>query len=118
LVESLKCRLLVGKDKRRLAIPRELVAAVQLCPYKLVIAPREVAWAVQCLLVLASPVETVYHRLPILLTGDFVGAARLMQKLAQTLEVPYLFCADAVGWKTEKIRAKTRPPLRAGGTLT
>jgi hypothetical protein len=53
-----------------------------------------------------------------LLTGDFVGAARLTQRLAQTLQVPYVFCADAVGWKTEETRAKNRPPLRAGGWQT
>jgi hypothetical protein len=50
-----------------------------------------------------------------LLTGDVVGAARLMQRLAQMLQVPYLFGADSTGWKEEEARAKRRPPLRAGG---
>jgi hypothetical protein len=114
--------IFIGETKRRrLNIPRELVAAVQLCPWKFVVAgPRgkDISWAVQGLLVLASPDTTAYHRLPILLTADFVGAAKLMQQLAHTIQVPYLFCADATGWKAEEIRAKNRPPLHAGGTQT
>jgi hypothetical protein len=72
-------------------------------------------WAVQGLLVLASREEAVYRRLPILLTGDSVGAARLMQRLAYALHVPYLFCADAEGWRAETMRANGRPALRVGG---
>jgi hypothetical protein len=53
-----------------------------------------------------------------LLTSDFVEAARLMQRLAETLKVPYLFCADGEGWKAEEIRSKSRPPLGAGGILS
>jgi hypothetical protein len=56
------------------------------------------------------------RKLGVLLTNDFVGAARLMQRLAHTLHVPYLFFADATGWKAEAIRAKDRPPLRIGGS--
>lgn len=112
--------IFLGETKRqRLTLPRELVGAVQLCPWKFVVASsggRQITWAVQGLLVLASSEEAVYHRLPILLTSDFGGAARLMQRLALTLNVPYLFCADAEGWQAEEIRAKTRPPLRAGGS--
>ncbi len=66
-------------------------------------------------MVLASSDRAEYRRLPILLTGDFAGAARLMQRLARTLQVPYLFCGDAAGWKMEETRAKNRPPLRSGG---
>ena len=75
----------LGDTKRqRLTIPPGLVAAVQLCPWKfvtMVSRVRDTAWAVQGLLVLASSEEAVYHRLPILLTGDFAGAARLMRDL-------------------------------------
>ena len=48
---------------------------------------------------------TGYSRQPVLLTSDFVGAARLMQRLAMALDVPYLFCADAEVWKAENNRA-------------
>ena len=119
LTEGLKW-LFLGETKRhRLTIPREQVAAVQLCPWKFVVGqsgPRHITWAVQGLLVLGCSDEAVYYRLPILLTSDFVGAARLMQRLALSLNVPYLFSADAEGWKTERIRAQKRPPLRAGGS--
>jgi hypothetical protein len=53
-------------------------------------------------------------RLPITLTSDSAGAARLMQRLAATLEVPYLFAADAAGWQAEEARAAKRPSLRVG----
>ncbi len=109
----------VGETERqRLTIPRELVAAVQLCPWKYKIGKsggESTTWAVQGLLVLASPEGEAYHRLPLLLTSDFPGAARLMQQLAMTLGVPYLFGADATGWRAEAARAKKRPALRAGG---
>ena len=115
LAEGLKW-LFIGETKRqRLTIPCELVVAVQLCPWKFAVMT-ERSWAVQGLLVLASRDTGVYHRLPILLTSDFVGAAQLMQELAHTMHVPYLFCADAAGWKAEEIRAKERPPLRIGGS--
>ncbi len=118
-VEGLRWVFLDAIKRHRLRMPRELIVAVQLCPWKYVVrsqGDRQTTWAAQGLLVLASPEEAVYHRLPILLTGDFVGAARLMRRLARTLHVPYLFCADAEGWKLEEMRAKNRPPLRSGGT--
>jgi hypothetical protein len=117
LSEGLKWLFLGETKRRRLTIPRDLVLAVQICPWRFV-TNHDISWAVQGLLVLASPEEAVYHRLPILLTSDFVGAARLMQRLADALHVPYLFCADAEGWKAEKIRAKERPPLQIGGSQT
>ena len=108
--------------RRRLTIPCNLVEAVQLCPWKFAAASditwSDITWAVQGLLVLASPTEGKHERLPILLTSDFVGAARLMQGLARTLRVPFLFSADAEGWKAEETRAKKRPPLRVGGTVS
>ena len=114
LAEGLKLAFLGETKRQQLTIPREVVSAVQLCPWNFACGS-EVTWAVQGLLVLACSADGTYYRLPILLTSDFVGAARLMQRLAATLHVPYLFCADAEGWKAEEIRARA-PPLRIGGT--
>jgi len=118
LTEALKWVFLGNTKRHRLSIPRESVVAVQLCPWKYVVegpSGKLTTWAVQGLLVLASSKEAVSHRLPVLLTGDFVGAARLMRRLADALHVPYLFCADAEGWRVEEMPAKDRPPLRIGG---
>ncbi len=103
--------------KNRLQIRRDLATAVQLCPWKYS-AGESNTWAVQGLLVLRSLTDGAYHRVPLFLTGDCVGAARLMQRLADVLHVPYLFHADAAGWKAESIRASRRPPLRAGGSMS
>lgn len=119
--EGIKWFFQPGDDRRQLAIPRKLVAAVQLCPWKFVIGARReqsITWAVQGVLVLAPDETGTYHRLPLLLTSDFVRAARLMQRLADELQVPYLFCADADGWAEEEARAKLRAPLKAGGMQT
>lgn len=119
LAEGLKWVFLAETKRQRLMIPRELLRAVQLCPWKYYVrggGEGTATWAVQGLLVLGCPEEGVYQRLPIVLTSDFVGAARLVRRLADILQVPYLFCADAEGWKVEEIRAKKRPPLRCGGT--
>jgi len=106
----------VGDTKRqRLTIPREQTAAVQLCPWNFRVGNSSTA-AVQGLLVLTPTTEGRHLRVPLLLTSDFAGAARLLQRLAATLEVPFLFHADAAGWRAEDTRAKTRPPLRSGGT--
>jgi hypothetical protein len=100
-----------------LRIRRELLKAVQLCPWKFVVQRTEISYAVQGLLVLGCSDESEYCRLPILLTSDVGGAARLMQRLAATLEVPYLVNVDARAFQAESIRAKSRQPLRGGGTL-
>jgi hypothetical protein len=121
LAEAVGWMFLGGTKRHRSTIPRELAVAVQLCPWKFALAGprgRDITRAVQGLLVLASPQEATHHRVPLLLTCDFVGAARLMQRLANILNVPYLFCADAEGWKAEEIRAKKRPPLQVGGVVT
>jgi hypothetical protein len=121
LAEGLKWWFLADTKRQRLSIPLEKVVAVQLCPWEVaVLMPRRrsTMWAVQGLIVLSASESAVYHRLPVLLTGDFVGAARLMQRLAHILQVPYLFCADAAGWKAEEMRAKNRPPLGVGGWQT
>jgi len=117
LAEGLKWLFQRGSKRQRLAIPRELVTAVQLCPWKFAVTEgigQQITWAVQGLLVLACPGEETYCRLPLMLTSDFVGAARLMGRLASTINVPYLFCADAEGWKAEELRARERTPLRIG----
>ena len=107
-----------GRDPpQRIQIPRDLIAAVQLCPWKYSSGDTD-AWAVQGLLVLRSLTDGVYHQLPLFLTIECVGAARLMRRLADVLRVPYLFYADAAGWKEEAMRARSRPPLRAGGSMT
>jgi hypothetical protein len=113
LEEGLKSAIVGEAENHRLIIPRVLVVAVQLCPMKYRTA-NEIGLAVQGLLVLESSEGAVYRRLPILLTIDVVGAARLMQRLAEVLRVPYLFSADADGWKAEEIRAESRSPLRIG----
>ena len=103
----------------RLLIPVERVIAVQLCPWKHVVGGsggKEITDAVQGALVLAPQADGVDCRLPILLTMDYVGAARLMQKLANILNVPYLFGADAEGWKAEETRSRSRRALCAGGS--
>jgi hypothetical protein len=109
----------VGEEDlhRRLVVPRSLLRAVQLCPCKYVTASN-ISSAVQGLLVLEGSAAGQYLRLPLLLTGDFDGAARMMQQLAATLHVPYLFGADAKGWQAENARAAKRPPLKVGGSLT
>ena len=106
---------------RNLVVSRPSLRAVQLCPCKYASGASRastIAWAVQGLLVLqgSSPGESL--RLPLLLTSDCDGAARLMQQLAVILRVPYLFSADAQGWKVETNRAGQRPPLKVGGSLT
>lgn len=111
---------LAEPKRQRRMIPRERVVAVQLCPWKYAVGEggRETTWAVQGLLVLASSEEAAYERLPLLLTGDFLGAARLLERLADTLQVPYLFSADAAGWEAEDLRAQGRPPLQSGGMVS
>lgn len=101
--------------------PRESVRAVQLCPWSFSVGRRyrEIGtWAVQGLLVLQADEGSGYRRVPLLLTQDFAGAARLMRQLADVLRVPYLFCADAKGWKEEIKRSKSRAPLQSGGTMS
>jgi len=120
LWQAVKLMVVGATKKHHLTVPRDLVAAVQLCPWKVVTVVsrgRESAWAVQGLLVLKSAEDTSFHRLPIMLTCDAVGAARLMQQLAAVLQVPFLFCADAAGWKAELMQAKNRPPLRYSGVV-
>lgn len=112
-------RFFVGTTNRcRVAIPRDVVVAVQLCPWKFVVGDNgstTTTWAVQGLLVLSAPKDESYQRLPLLLTSDFVGAARTIGALADVLQVPYLFHGDADGWKAEAQRAKTRQPIKSGG---
>lgn len=105
-------------NRHRLTIPRRLIRAVQLCPWKFTLgnsAGKSTTWAVQGSLVLKSPAEDTCCRIPLLLTSDFAGAAGLMQRLAATLDVPYLFYADAAGWQAEETAARQRPPMRIGG---
>jgi hypothetical protein len=82
----------VGDEKMdHLTISRQKLLAVQLCPWKFVTEiqnERSTTWAVQGLLVLAGTEAVPYLRLPILLTADMPGAARLMQQLAAVLHVP------------------------------
>ena len=106
-------------EETKHVISRESVVAVQLCPWKYALGDSyqgtSYTWAVQGLLILSKPEEDQYRRVPLLLCGDFRGAARLMRRLADVLLVPYLFGADTEGWQAECSRAKTRPPLRSGG---
>ena len=98
----------------RLAIPREKLLAVQLCPWKESTRnkyERGTTWAVQGLLVVAGTEDAPYVRLPMLLSSDMARAACLMQELAEILRVPYLFGGDATGWRLEEQLARHRPPL-------
>lgn len=121
LVAGLKWAFQIDVERRRLAIPRELIRAVQLCPWKHAVGGgrfgTDATWAAQGLLVVSSATDAALFRLPVLLTADFVGAAHLMRTLAEALVVPYLFCADAQGCEAESRRAKSRPPLRMGGSV-
>lgn len=115
-------RAFVGESNwRHLTIPREQVVAVQLCPWRYALKSNNRTthtWAVQGVLVIEGSGDERYERLPMVLTSDHGAAARLMQRLAATLEVPYLFYADAEGWQAERRAAKTRPPIRSGGVLS
>lgn len=114
LAEGLRW-IFVGDTKRqRLSIPRRLVAAVQLCPWEFRMRD-STTWGVQGLLVLTPATDGRHPRLPIVLTSDCARAARILRQLADVLEVPFLFNADAAGWQAEKERAKSRPPLKCGG---
>ncbi|MDB5338785.1 MAG: hypothetical protein JWN70_4404 [Planctomycetaceae bacterium] len=109
-----------GEERQKRLIPRDEVVAVQLCPWRFVAGNSRdniITWAVQGLIVVAPAELGTYDRLPILLTSDFVGAAQLMQKLGAVLQVPYFYSADAAGWKVEKVRARSRPPLKGGGVI-
>ena len=122
VLESAEGLTLLDPDdtkKQRRTIPRATIVAVQLCPWKHVVAGpaggRIIGCAVQGLLVLAATENEAIARIPILLTSDLGGAAQILQRLANTLQVPYLFSGDRTGWKEELTRAKHRPPLRSGG---
>lgn len=114
-------RLLGDSPRSRTRIAAELVRAVQLCPWQLTIGQahhHSTYRVVQGLLVLQRVPEGPCCRVPILLTGDHEGAARLMQSLGDLLNVPYLFSATAEGWHAEEQRARTRPPLQSGGYVS
>lgn len=101
---------------QHLAIPTETIVAVQLCPwYDVRRGERDdIRHAVQGLLVLSTDAQHVYRRLPLLLTQNHAGAARLMQRTADVLQVPYLFHADAPGWKAEVQRQQTKKSKKRG----
>lgn len=111
-------QILVGSETReRWRIPAERVVAVQLCPWKHCVG-QSTTWAVQGALVFAYAEGAPCERVPILLTGDCAQAAPLLERLAETLHVPYLFGADREGWLEEEARAKSRPPLQSGGYVS
>lgn len=122
LAEGLKWVFVGPTERRQMKIPRESIRAVQLCPWMFCLGytrGRTTTTAIQGLLVLAAGSDQLnYLRIPILLTGDVVPAAKLMQSLASVLKVPYLFHADEDGWEKEKLLAKQRPPLEIGGIST
>jgi hypothetical protein len=121
LSAALKQTFLGETRRTTFAIPTARLQAVQLCPWKVIVrgsGDHSTTWAVQGLLVLSQEESPDVDRLPILLTSDFVGAARLMQKLADVLHVPYLYHADAAGWQAETMRSAKRPPLRSGGMVS
>lgn len=110
---------LVDSGQRKLLkIPRESLRAVQLCAWLHQVGPRysvSSTSTVQGNLVLEADGE--FARVPLLVSGDFVRAARLMHDLAAACEVPFLYHATKEDWQAEKARARTRPPLKAGGSM-
>lgn len=119
---KLALKWMLGESPRvRTRIATELVRGVQLCPWTFTFGQSHRSSTyrvVQGLLVLQRFPEGPCCRVPILLTGDYVGAARLMQSLGDLLNVPYLFSATAEGWHAEEQRAQTRPPLQSGGYVS
>ncbi|MBL8888873.1 MAG: hypothetical protein JNL67_02770 [Planctomycetaceae bacterium] len=72
----------------------ENLVAVPICPSEYVVgseAGKATSSGVQSLLVFRVRESGDYNRWPIKVTQDFRKPARLMQTLAQTLGVPYLF---------------------------
>jgi hypothetical protein len=125
-VDSLPERLLTHQpgtpdrkhNRSEVLIPRHLIAAVQVCAWKYAFSDGNestTTWAVQGLLVLRNAENDQFQRIPILVTQDFVGLAKLMQALGRALNVPFIYSADAAAWRAEAVRAKTRPPVRSGG---
>lgn len=90
-----------GKTKRQLlAIPRHRVVAVQVCPCKATLTGRShrtCTRGLQGLLVL-NTLRDGYARVPLLVSMDCLGTARLMQALAERLNVPFLFAGDSAAW--------------------
>ena len=109
-----------GIPREQVTISRSTVVAVQLCPWEYLSSGSdpERQRVVQGLLVLRPSGEVEYQRILLFVTIDFRTAARLLERLAETLEVPFLFHADREGWNEESRRAQARPPLRAGGVVS
>lgn len=101
-------------------IARCKLVAVQVAPWKIRAGSsthQTSTWAVQGLLVLKDHQEGDSERVPLLQSNDFVGTARLMKRLAELLNTPFLFDADPAGWKAEIKRSRTRPLLHGYESL-
>jgi hypothetical protein len=73
------------------------------------------AVALQGVLVIQTDPSGTYERIPLMLTSDVSRAARLLRKLSESLDVPFVFHGDRAGWEREMVRAKSRPKLKSGG---
>lgn len=115
--DPLKYGPLGNPARQQVQLLRSRLIAVQLCPWKFVVDKSRYTGsvkAVQGLLVLSGDKADQIERVPILLTSETHGAAKLLRRLADVLEVPFLFHAGAAGWQEEESRAKTRLPLSSG----
>jgi hypothetical protein len=119
LLEGLAWALVDTGERERLKIPAESLCAVQLCAWQHQVGPRHsvsTTSAVQGNLVLEAGGE--FARVPLLVTADFAAAARLMHDLAEVCIVPFLYHASKEDWQAEKERARTRPTLKTGGSMS
>lgn len=97
----------ISKARRELIeIAREQVVAVQLCPF--ICDPggdSQPLYGVQGLLVVRNLERGGYERYVLLYCADLIDSAIIMEQLADLLQVPYLFMADAEAWKKERLRS-------------
>lgn len=91
---------------KEITLAKESIKAIQLCPRFRAESEGPQRY-VQILLVFEDGDK--YHRVPLLLTGDFVAAIRLSEKLSNVLKVPFLYHADDNGWAEEIACSRQRP---------
>jgi hypothetical protein len=101
-------------NRQTVSVPRDQIAALQLCPYSFPCGDGRYD-GLQGLLVQKSPNSAGYQRYVLLNCSDKIACSKMMEQLAKYLRVPFLFGADAEGWKEEEKRVKNRPELSFKG---